>query len=542
STAKLLAKALNCTNIVDGKICDECENCKMVKENNHPDVIEIDAASNNGVDEVRDLIDKVKYAPIKGRKKVYIIDEVHMMTQGAFNALLKTLEEPPEHVVFILATTEQHKVLPTIKSRCQKFVFKKISDKDIVACMKNVLAQEEVPFEEGSLELIASLCDGGMRDALGMLEQVMIFSNNNINIDTVNDALDLVSSKRIDELFNIILSKDLKQSLDYINELSQESVDYKQVIDNLITMSTNRLIDNKVNKINNEENNFLLNLIEVLDDSLERLKFDNSKKLYLDLALIKAINFKGNNFAQATNEAVVQQPQIKQEAKVEVAPSAMVNQTPEPTLLEPEIQPTMNLEETVVEDINEKIVEEVKETSKAEENEIIEVENLIDEDELMNVLVQAKRDCLNDVKEKWSSLEKYLMNVNTRKNAGLLIEATPIAASQDAMIVMCDNQSNVQLINDSSNISSISNFLSEMFQDPKFCFAIERNDWINLKEKYVKLRQVNQLPKARSTLQDITFKKEEEEKVVEQDELLVFGKKHFKEKLVVKREDDNNGY
>mgnify|MGYP000222995187 FL=1 len=182
--AKLLAKAINCTG--DIKPCDECENCKEITLGSHPDVIEIDAASNNGVDEVRSLIEKVKYAPTQGKYKVYIIDEVHMMSTGAFNALLKTLEEPPAHVVFILATTEPHKILPTIISRCQRFDFTKLSMLDIVNRMKKVITEEHYQCDDEALEMIAKLADGGMRDALSILEQCLAFNDQHLTIQDVN--------------------------------------------------------------------------------------------------------------------------------------------------------------------------------------------------------------------------------------------------------------------------------------------------------------------------------------------------------------------
>ena len=171
--AKLLAKALNCDEGI-GHQCNKCKNCKAIIDGTHPDVLELDAASNNGVDEIRDLIDKVKYGTILGRYKVYIIDEVHMLSTGAFNALLKTLEEPPEHVIFILATTEPHKILPTILSRCQRYDFTKLSDKDIKNRLKSVLEKEGVTYNEEAIDIIISLADGGMRDALSILDQVLI--------------------------------------------------------------------------------------------------------------------------------------------------------------------------------------------------------------------------------------------------------------------------------------------------------------------------------------------------------------------------------
>lgn len=214
--AKLLAKALNCTG--DNPPCNHCQNCNAITAGEHPDVIEIDAASNNGVDEVRDLIDKVKYAPINGKYKVYIIDEVHMMSTGAFNALLKTLEEPPAHIVFVLATTEPHKILPTIISRCQRFDFKKVDDNDIVSRLEHVLKVEKKQYELSALELIAKLAEGGMRDALSILEQCLAF-NTNLTTDSVNTVYGLLSMDNKIVFIKKILSKDLKGVLESLDNM-----------------------------------------------------------------------------------------------------------------------------------------------------------------------------------------------------------------------------------------------------------------------------------------------------------------------------------
>ena len=176
SIAKLFAKALNCTD-KDHKPCGKCENCRSFDENNHPDIIEMDAASNNSVEDIRELIDKAGYAPILGNYKVYIIDEVHMLSNSAFNALLKTLEEPPTNVIFILATTEPHKILPTVLSRCQRYNFAKIAPKDMKKRLIDILKAENIEYEDKALDLIVSLAKGGMRDVLSIREQVLAYGN-----------------------------------------------------------------------------------------------------------------------------------------------------------------------------------------------------------------------------------------------------------------------------------------------------------------------------------------------------------------------------
>ena len=184
SAAKILSKAVNCQNQVDGNPCNECELCVAITAGQVSDVIEIDAASNNGVEEIRDLRDKVRYAPTQASYKVYIIDEVHMLTTGAFNALLKTLEEPPAQVLFILATTEPHKIPATIMSRTQRFDFQRLKDRDITTHMAHILDEYQVDFEDEALAIIARAANGGMRDSLSLLDQALSFNNEELTTQT----------------------------------------------------------------------------------------------------------------------------------------------------------------------------------------------------------------------------------------------------------------------------------------------------------------------------------------------------------------------
>jgi len=189
SAAKILSRAVNCLNPKDGNPCNECEVCKGIINETILDVVEMDAASNNGVENIRDIIDQVRYSTASSKYKVYIIDEVHMLSQGAFNALLKTLEEPPHHVIFILATTEIHKVLPTILSRCQRFDFKNITTSDISGALANIFKKENIEAEVDALEYIAELGNGSMRDALSIAEQCLAYKSNNLTYSDVTEIL-----------------------------------------------------------------------------------------------------------------------------------------------------------------------------------------------------------------------------------------------------------------------------------------------------------------------------------------------------------------
>jgi DNA polymerase-3 subunit gamma/tau len=234
SIAKILAKAVNCENPINGNPCLQCEACKAIADGTNTDIIEIDAASNNGVDNVRDLIEESKYVPQHGKYKVYIIDEVHMLSSGAFNALLKTLEEPTPNVMFILATTESHKILPTISSRCQQHQFKLITDEDIVAALKDILTKENVKWDnDESLIHIAKLANGGLRDALSLMEQCNIFASKEITIDSVKETFGEIQDTTIIEMVNAIADNDVKLLLDIVSTEYQNGKSLENISMNL---------------------------------------------------------------------------------------------------------------------------------------------------------------------------------------------------------------------------------------------------------------------------------------------------------------------
>ena len=241
SMARLFAKALNCEEGL-GHQCNKCENCLALNAGNHPDVIEIDAASNNGVEQARNLIERVRYAPIRGKYKIYIIDEVHMMTDEAFNALLKTLEEPPEHAIFVLATTEPYEVLPTIVSRCQRHDFGKIDDKDIHDKLVWVLQQENIPFEEPALDTIVRLADGGMRDALSILDQAIAYGGDSLREKDVLDLFGLLSSAQKCHLLTLLATGSLTEALSLSEQFIASGVDIKRLTISLLNILKDCLI------------------------------------------------------------------------------------------------------------------------------------------------------------------------------------------------------------------------------------------------------------------------------------------------------------
>lgn len=232
STAKILAKALNCEQGPTANPCNECANCQRINDGSSMDVFEIDAASNRGIDEIRDLREKVMFAPVNGRYKVYIIDEVHMLTTEAFNALLKTLEEPPAHIVFILATTEPHKIPATIHSRCQRFDFKRVTNEDIAKRLREVADGSEIRADDEALKLIAIQSDGGMRDALSLLDQCGVMADT-VTAETVRNVLGIVGREALRELVRAIGRQDLSAALQLLNRLAEQGKDVRQILTEL---------------------------------------------------------------------------------------------------------------------------------------------------------------------------------------------------------------------------------------------------------------------------------------------------------------------
>lgn len=295
SVAKIVAKALNCLEAPAKKPCGKCDVCLGVDRGDVPDIIEIDAASNNGVDEIRDLRDKVKYAPSIGKYKVYIIDEVHMLTTAAFNALLKTLEEPPKYVVFILATTEPHKVPATILSRCQRFDFKNIEMDQIEENLKQIINKENLKITPEALTAIARTAEGGMRDALSLLDQVVSFTNDEITEEDIYTVSGGLSRRYINELLKVIYLKQPQKALDLLNQIIKDGKDIARMVSDIILALRDVLLDKirpdkKYPDLKDIKPNLIYAYLDILNDLQQELKFTTSKRAYLELALIKMIN------------------------------------------------------------------------------------------------------------------------------------------------------------------------------------------------------------------------------------------------------------
>ena len=295
SIAKIFSNTINCENPINVAPCGKCKYCV---QNNNVDIIEIDAASNNGVDEIREIKEKVNLVPALGKYKVYIIDEVHMLTISAFNALLKTLEEPPHHVIFILATTEPHKIPATILSRCQRYDFKKISESKIYEKLKYIIEKENVKINDNAIKEISRLSDGGLRDAISMLDQVIAYADSEIKEEDIHAINGTLTQYQLKEFITAIIKKDLKYILDEIENYDNSGKNLVKLVEEIIIFLKNILIIKSLgtdlelyngykDKISSEQ---VYDIIKELNDSIYEMKKSNNIKLILELAFIKIFN------------------------------------------------------------------------------------------------------------------------------------------------------------------------------------------------------------------------------------------------------------
>ena len=368
STAKIFSRAVNCLNNHDGNPCNECEICKSILDETNMDVIEMDAASNNGVEDIRELRDKVNFLPVKSKYKVYIIDEVHMLSKGAFNALLKTLEEPPEYLLFILATTEPQKIPATILSRCQRFDLKRINTSVIVESMKKICEEIGVEYDEKALKLIASNSEGAMRDAQSILDRCLSFNNNEkVDYETVIDLLGTVNYQVILEAANCIVSRDIKNTMILVDNILNEGKEVSIFLDELIICFRNMLIIKTTNstdnlmRISEEESedikrlsskisvDEIVRIIEELSVTQLECKRALNSRVILETRLIKMLHsinnadeimnkiqelensFKNNSIPVKQATADIKRASIKDDEK---KPSIVINKMPEQTISE----------------------------------------------------------------------------------------------------------------------------------------------------------------------------------------------------------------
>ena len=406
STARILAKSINCLNNKDGLACNECSNCLSFSTN--PDIIEIDAASNNGVDEIRELINNVKIMPTSLKYKVYIIDEVHMLSQSAFNALLLTLEEPPEHVIFILATTNLESVPITIMSRCQKFEFKKINENDIFERLKYVCSEEKIKYDDNGLKEIALLSDGGLRDALSILDQL---SKDDVTItsDLVAKEIGSVSNKKIEDLLNALTINDVNTIDSIFLEFQSISLNYKVLIKKMI----NVICSVSVNVLNGRSNinidfDTCKELVFELNDLINKININVDAYLLIKMVFLGKLN---NDQGILNNNA---KDIVKEDKTKEIFTQSSVEQT--------------SLSDTDISQNNENI-KCSKQITKKDDQFIDDLINV----RINNCFVKAAKSYLNDISSKWNS---FVEETKDSKIKGLVTDTAVVAASDEYAILV----------------------------------------------------------------------------------------------------------
>lgn len=418
STAKIFARALNCQNSVDEEPCNECEVCKDILSDNIMDVIEIDAASNNSVDDIREIRENVKYTPAKCKYKVYIIDEVHMLSQGAFNALLKTLEEPPSYVIFILATTEPHKIPATILSRCQRFDFKRVTVKDMSTRMKEICDDVNVVVDDRALNLIARNSQGALRDALSILDQCMSFSENDIEYKDVVDLLGTVNIEQLFEMAEYVIKEDTKKCLEILNEFVVWGKDIKNLIDDLIDHFRNLMVC----KVSSD----LDEIISLPEEIVEQLKAQASTIEVNDIIRIL-------NILSTTQDAikVSSNPRVLAEVSIMKLSQPMFDESKESLL-----KRISNLEEVIKSgkiNINNNVeIESKKEAKETSEKNEVEAEEEVFYEEVKSEDVEL-------IEKSWENILTHIKKDKNMPVYAILREAKEFNVSANNLYIVFDD-------------------------------------------------------------------------------------------------------
>ncbi|MFB9768306.1 DNA polymerase III subunit gamma/tau [Lactiplantibacillus modestisalitolerans] len=479
SAAKIFAKAINCHHLVDGEPCNQCDTCQAITKGQLNDVIEIDAASNNGVEEIRDIRDKAKYAPTEADYKVYIIDEVHMLSTGAFNALLKTLEEPPANVIFILATTEPHKIPLTIISRTQRFDFRRITAKDSYARMEYILKQKDVTYDEKALRVIAQAAEGGMRDALSILDQVISFGDNTVTLDDALMVTGSVTKKLIADYVEEVTNHVTKPALETMREILQEGKDANRFIEDLISYTRDVLLYQQapemVDSVAMGENDqrfkdfadsidaeVLYQMIKTLNDIQQQMRFTTHPDVYLEVLTVKLAQLDAQPQAQATATPVsADDPTVKQLA-------AKVDQ------LQGELKTLRNQGGAA------------SKTAPAKPRAAKPTVKKVNVSQIYPILGAATKNDLLKVRDVWTDL----MNILSVTQRALMHVAQPVAASASGVVVAFDYDFIYQkAIDDQTLIDALGNGLDRLMgQAPKIVY-VPKDQWPEIRKTYLATHQ-----------------------------------------------------
>ena len=454
SSAKIFAKALNCLNPKDGNPCNECEMCKSFGTN--PDIIEIDAASNNGVDEIREIINNVRLAPANSKYKVYIVDEFHMLSTSAFNALLLTLEEPPSNVVFILATTDIQSVPITVLSRCQRFDFKPIAVDDIVNRLNYVCNEEKIDITNAALKEIAYMSNGGMRDILDQISS----RNTKIDVDDVTSNFGSISNKKVKEFMDVFTSGDVKGTLELLKEFKNNGIDVRILIEKLIDRIKSILIDIKLDNYNGIlDFDMLYSMVFELNRVLQEIKSNIDPYNFLEIVILKY--FPGNKISSKDFKDPVEEKKsgstLKIEQKVEERPT------------------------------KENISQEIKESKEPEINNEAPIVNekkahFNVDARINNTFVGAQKKYLIELKEKWDDFVIYESNAN-KLLLSYIVDTELVAASNNYAVLVNKINNTNDLINE--NIESVEKDFKIFFGREYKLVSISPKVWEEARNKYI---------------------------------------------------------
>ncbi|MCU1808808.1 DNA polymerase III subunit gamma/tau [Cytobacillus firmus] len=476
SAAKILAKAVNCEKAPVTEPCNECSACRGITDGSIPDVIEIDAASNNGVEEIRDIRDKVKYAPNAVKYKVYIVDEVHMLSIGAFNALLKTLEEPPKHVIFILATTEPHKIPLTIISRCQRFDFKRITAQAITGRMKLIADETDAAYEEQALQIIARAAEGGMRDALSLLDQAISFSQDRVTVEDALSVTGAVSQGFLNKLARAVKDRDAASGLEFLEELLFQGKDPSRFIEDFILYYRDMLLYKAAPRLEESMERVMLDedfqqlarevepeelyeLIEVLNKAQQEMRWTNHPRIFLEVAIVKLcqLELRERPGQAADIKPLMQQIEQLQHELAELKKNGIaVKDDGAPAVQKKPQRSSRKGFQAPVGKVNE-------------------------------VLKQATKNDLVAVKSRWGEMLNLLVQNQMRSQAALLNEAEPVAASETALIVKFKYEIHCQMAMDNAKfLDTLANVLFELLGKRLQLVGIPDEQWQSVREDFLR--------------------------------------------------------
>lgn len=481
SIAKILAHAVNCLNF-NGDICGECEVCKNL-EINDSDIIEIDAASNNGVDEIRTLRDNVKLLPSFCKYKIYIIDEVHMLSTGAFNALLKTLEEPPSHVIFILATTEPNKIPLTILSRCQRFDFNKISNEKLVSRLLYIATQEGKIVDKSILEYIAEISDGGLRDAINLLDQVISLPQESVTLEEIDRLSGRISQNTLFELLNAISTGNYVSILNISDLIYGEGKNYKDIADGMLAIVRDLSINFEVDSYFNKDYSSklatinipfdkLISITSLLNELIKELKNSNDPKMLFDIYMVNICN----SLSSKGNLSVKKED---------------INNSHTVELKNKDVNNISNIKENKEKlDINKDSDEDtINEETVNTSNDIINGD--LKSIRINNVLAEADKKILNNIVKLYDRIGDYVSNKIYNTLSILLLDGHVVVASTKYLLFAFESEEDVTLFD--NNYKQIELFIKEVFEETYKVAAVTKKEWQRIKEDFIKNKK-NQIP------------------------------------------------